>query len=109
MEYTHRTGTWFRHYKGGYYATLDYTDVLHTETEEQLVLYQRMYPNPYSPRANTIFARPAKDFYGTIEDGTKRFTPVDELPDYINPLDEARQLQLTEATAWEVSHEETSK
>lgn len=109
MEYKHRAGTWFRHYKGAYYATLEYDDVLHTETGEQLVLYRRMYPNPYSPNANTVFARPADHFYGILEDGTKRFTPVDELPDYISPLEEARQLQLREATEWEVAHKEASE
>ena len=57
MEYKHRAGTWFRHYKGAYYATLEYDDVLHTETGEQLVLYRRMYPNPYSPNANTVFRK----------------------------------------------------
>lgn len=62
-----------RHYKGGYYKVIG--TAKHTETNEQLVVYEHVYPHEAA-----LFVRPESMFNETLPDGTKRFTPIDELP-----------------------------
>ncbi|MFM4900051.1 DUF1653 domain-containing protein [Aeromonas hydrophila] len=60
----------YRHFKGGYYQVL--TLALHTETGEQLVIYQ-------SEQDCAVYARPVAMFMEWIEhqgDVVSRFTPV---------------------------------
>ena len=49
-----------RHYKGGWYITLGHA--LHTETEEELVVYQSLNGN-----TRQCWAMPADDFMSTVE------------------------------------------
>ncbi|QRE00058.1 hypothetical protein [Burkholderia phage BCSR5] len=58
-----------RHYKGGLYRVL--FEALHTENQEQLVIYEHLWPHK-----RNIYARPREMFYGNLEDGTVRFTPM---------------------------------
>lgn len=46
----------------------------HTETNEQLVVYEHIYPHE-----RALFVRPESMFNETLPDGTRRFTPVEEL------------------------------
>lgn len=60
----------YRHFKGGYYQVL--TLALHTETGEQLVIYQ-------SEQDGAVYARPVAMFMEWIEhqgEVVSRFTPV---------------------------------
>jgi len=65
---------YFRHYKGGIYELL-FEGVKHTETGEDLVVYQHVWPNPPN-----IYARPRGMFFDILEDGTAagspRFRPI---------------------------------
>lgn len=61
-----------KHYKGGLYKVIG--TAKHTETNEQVVVYEHVYPHE-----SAIFVRPAEMFYENLPDGTKRFTPIDEL------------------------------
>lgn len=60
-----------RHYKGGYYKVLG--TAKHTETDEQMVVYEHVYPHE-----KALFVRPAVMFHETLEDGTKRFASLSE-------------------------------
>lgn len=55
IEATHR------HYKGGYYRLL-FDHVPHTETGEELVIYEHIWPNEKYKK----YARPRAMFYGTV-------------------------------------------
>lgn len=60
----------YRHFKGGHYRVL--TLALHTETQEQLVIYQ-------SEQDGAVYARPVAMFMEWIEHQgqvVSRFTPV---------------------------------
>ncbi|ABO89766.1 MULTISPECIES: DUF1653 domain-containing protein [Aeromonas] len=60
----------YRHFKGGYYQVL--TLALHTETREQLVVYQ-------SEQDGVVYARPVAMFMEWIEHQgqvVSRFTPM---------------------------------
>ncbi len=60
----------YRHFKGGYYQVLALA--LHTETQEQLVIYQ-------SEQDGQVYARPVAMFMEWIEHQgqvVSRFTPV---------------------------------
>ncbi|MFC5707927.1 DUF1653 domain-containing protein [Aeromonas eucrenophila] len=60
----------YRHFKGGHYRVL--TLALHTETQEQLVIYQ-------SEQDDIVYARPVAMFMEWIEHQgavVSRFTPV---------------------------------
>ena len=61
-----------KHYKGGLYKVIG--TAKHTETNEQVVVYEHVYPHE-----SAIWVRPAEMFYETLPDGTKRFTPIAEL------------------------------
>jgi thioredoxin 1 len=58
-----------RHYRGGYYKVIG--TALHTETQEKLVVYEHVFPHE-----KALYVRPADMFYGNLEDGTVRFTPL---------------------------------
>lgn len=51
----------YRHYKGGMYRVLD--TVKHSETLEDLVLYETLYDNPRSK----LWVRPLKMFSEKVE------------------------------------------
>lgn len=60
----------YRHFKGGYYQVL--TLALHTETQDQLVIYQ-------SEQDGQVYARPVAMFMEWIEHQgqvVSRFTPA---------------------------------
>jgi len=57
----------YKHYKGGIYTFI--CAATHTERDEALIIYKN--------EQEEIFARPAKMFFGYLEDGTKRFTLID--------------------------------
>lgn len=62
-------GCRFRHYKGGLYKIIG--EVIHTETEENLVTYE--------DQDGVLWARPKEMFFGTVVvDGKeiKRFTKI---------------------------------
>jgi thioredoxin 1 len=58
-----------RHYRGGYYKVIG--TALHTETKEQVVVYEHLFPHE-----KALYVRPADMFYGNLEDGTVRFDPI---------------------------------
>lgn len=60
-----------RHYKGGLYRVLE-VDATHSETLETLVVYES--------EKGAIWCRPKEMFYGALGHGTKRFTPLPDLP-----------------------------
>ncbi|MEM7647163.1 MAG: DUF1653 domain-containing protein [Pseudomonadota bacterium] len=69
-----QSGQIYRHYKGQLYKTLGL--VKHSETLEDLVLYECLYDNPLSK----TWVRPLENFLETIEiDGKqqRRFRPVE--------------------------------
>jgi hypothetical protein len=72
-------GGHYRHYKGGEYTVLGIG--WHTETKEQLVVYQAHYDSEeFGPRA--IWARPLKMFTDTVEMGgatVPRFEHIDQV------------------------------
>ena len=58
----------YRHYKGKPYRTLGIAH--HSETMEELVLYEALYPNSKGP----LWVRPRSMFEGKLDDGvTERF------------------------------------
>lgn len=57
----------YQHYKGKKYKLLDI--VRHSETLEELVLYETLYEN----ELGKIWVRPKKMFLEALEDGTPRF------------------------------------
>jgi hypothetical protein len=61
-------GDKYKHYKGGIYTTTGMAT--HTETNEGLVIYK--------DDKDCIWARPMEMFFGYLNDGTKRFTLMDE-------------------------------
>ena len=77
----------YRHYKGDTYEVLDV--VLHTETNEWLVLYKaRSYTFQDDEAREVLFVRPYEMFISDIDkDGSsmKRFTKLstDDTPQYI--------------------------
>jgi hypothetical protein len=56
-------GNYFKHYKGTIYALI--CIAVHTETEEQLVIY--------AGPDGKIHARPEASFFGEVSPGVKRF------------------------------------
>lgn len=65
-EVTH--GDKYKHYKGSIYTATGMAT--HTEDEEGLVIYK--------DEKGCIWARPMEMFFGYLNDGTKRFTLLDE-------------------------------
>lgn len=66
----------YKHHKGNYYRVIDI--VVHSDTEEPFVLYERLYPLPGHPR---YFVKSEMDFGMMIEkDGqaVPRFELVEE-------------------------------
>jgi hypothetical protein len=64
-----------RHYKGGIYRIID-EDARHSETLEEGVVYEHLWPNPHG-----FWFRPKSLFWRTIEPekgGGSRFTLVKE-------------------------------
>lgn len=53
-----------RHYKGGLYRLIE-TGVIHSETNEKMVLYQTS--------DGRLFVRPEEMFFEKLEDGRERF------------------------------------
>lgn len=64
-------GQIFRHYKGKFYRYLGL--VRHSETLEELVLYEALYDN----ELGRVWVRPKEMFFGCLDDGRERFEPVD--------------------------------
>lgn len=60
-----------RHYKGGLYRAL--FEATHTETDEVFVVYEAC-------ASGTKWMRPKPMFYGSLDDGTVRFTPIAASP-----------------------------
>lgn len=63
----------FRHYKGGLYRFI--AEATHTETGEQVVVYEHLWPNPHG-----VYVRPAEMFFGNADNGAKRFIELIEKP-----------------------------
>lgn len=59
------------HYKGGIYCVVS-RDVIHTETEELMVVYRHLWPHDFTQ----VFARPQEMFDGNTEGGIRRFVPL---------------------------------
>lgn len=57
----------YKHYKGEMYTVLS-VDVLHTESNEKLVIY--------TDKNNNMYARPQDMFFETLEDGQYRFEKI---------------------------------
>lgn len=74
-------GERYRHYKGGEYQIV--ATAVHTETDEELVIYQALY-GEYK-----IYARPADMFGGYTKEGKKRFVKIN---DHISGEDAGRDL-----------------
>ncbi|QTB82188.1 DUF1653 domain-containing protein [Burkholderia pseudomallei] len=55
-----------RHYKGGLYRVIGVAR--HSETEERLVVYERLWP-----KERSLWVRPEAMFEETLADGTPRF------------------------------------
>lgn len=60
-------GERYRHYKGGLYQIV--TVAVHTETDENMVVYQALYGD------YKVFARPLKMFLETVEDEAGNVVP----------------------------------
>jgi hypothetical protein len=56
----------YRHYKGKDYKVIGLAK--HSETLEELVIYEALYPNPKSK----LWVRPKKMFLGKVEAGGKK-------------------------------------
>lgn len=65
-----QAGTHFQHYKGGKYRFLGI--VRHSETLEELVLYETLYEN----ELGKLWVRPKKMFFEKLEDGRDRFAQM---------------------------------
>ncbi len=63
-------GEIYQHFKGGVYRLIQ-RGVRHSETLEVGVLYEHLWPRDYG-----FWFRPEELFFGTLEDGTPRFTRV---------------------------------
>lgn len=63
----------FVHYKGGVYRLLQ-TGVIHADSQEDLVLYEHLWPHEHK-----MFVRSREEFFGWNEQGLVRFTPVNLL------------------------------
>lgn len=63
-------GDVYRHYKGGIYRALDIAR--HTETQELMVVYEHLWPHEHG-----IFVRPQEMFFGYLDDGKRRFEPIE--------------------------------
>ena len=61
----------YKHYKGKTYKVLG--TARHSETLEELVLYECLYEN----KLGKVWVRPIEMFFGTLEDGSKRFELVE--------------------------------
>lgn len=72
MIYEVAKGDKFKHYKGGIYKIIALAT--HTELQEGLVIYEDEQRN--------VWARPIDMFFGTLEDGRKRFDPYVENTDW---------------------------
>ena len=57
----------YEHYKGNRYKLIDI--VKHSETLEDLVLYETIYEN----KLGKLWVRPKEMFFGNLENGEKRF------------------------------------
>lgn len=68
MTYEVTKGQKYRHYKGGVYWITG--TATHTESQEGLVIYM--------DNRNNVWARPVEMFFGYLDDGTKRFTLIEE-------------------------------
>ena len=75
-------GVW-AHYGGGRYLVLGVA--LHTESEEPMVVYTRLYSRPGPP----MFVRPARMFIEDVEPGTPRFR-------YLGQLDDGQDQRVTD-------------
>ena len=62
----------YKHYKGKKYKLIDV--VRHSETLEELVLYETLYENDLG----TLWVRPKTMFFESREDGTPRFKYLQE-------------------------------
>ena len=62
----------YKHYKGKFYHVIDI--VRHSETLEELVLYECLYENDLGK----LWVRPKAMFFEKLEDGTPRFEYIKE-------------------------------
>lgn len=74
-----------RHFKGGWYITLGHA--LHTETDEELVVYKSLNSN-----SSQCWARPADDFMSLVE------TPDGQMVNRFEDVYELEERMLKEAT-----------
>ncbi len=64
-------GGTYQHYKGQRYRLIDI--VKHSETLEELVLYEALYKNDLG----NFWVRPKKMFFESLPDGTPRFKLIE--------------------------------